>query len=167
VIPSEHIVGLPDPHETMSQSCVPATPAFWQVTRHQAPAGQVEWQGPLPHAKRQTLPGAHAQSPSAQVPSQRGLSPSQVTWHGGAPQAKSQLAPVAQVQSPLEQVPSHDEPALQSTWHGGAAHEKLQLSWAAQTQLPLEQSARSSWWQAVARAKSKARQSGRIVSFLS
>ena len=144
VTPSEHIVGLPDPQDTMSQSWVPVTPAFGHVTTQVAPAGQVVWQGPLAHAKWQSLPGAHAQSPLAQVPSQRGLSPSQVTWQGGDPHAKSQLAPVAQVQSPFEHVPSQDDPALQSTWHGGASHVKEQLSWAAQTQLPLEQSARSS-----------------------
>jgi len=51
VSPSGHMTGLPAPHETMSQSCVPATPAFGQRTTQVAPEGQVVWQGPLAQAK--------------------------------------------------------------------------------------------------------------------
>ncbi len=103
----------------MSQSCVPAVPAFGQTTTQLAPVGQLVWQGPLAQAKWQTLPAAHAHVPLAQVPSQRGFDPSQVTWHGGAPHANEQLAPSSQVQSPLAQVPLQLAPEAQSTWHGG------------------------------------------------
>jgi hypothetical protein len=144
-MPSGQRVGLPDPQVGMSQSWVPATPRFGQVTTQVAPAGQTVWQGPLSHAKAQALPAAQVQVPLAQVPSHRGLSPSQVTWHGGAPQEKAQLAPCSQVHSPLAQAPLHEEPAPQSTWHGGASHEKSHNAFAAHTQVPLEQSDRSSW----------------------
>jgi hypothetical protein len=89
----------------MSQSCVPATPAFGHATTQLAPAGQSVWHGPLAQAKWQTLPGAHVQVPSAQVPSQVAFIPSHVTWHGGAAHANVQRAPTSQMQSPLAQVP--------------------------------------------------------------
>jgi hypothetical protein len=99
----------------MSQSCVPATPAFGQSTMQLAPGGQTVWHGPLAHAKWQSLPWAQVHVPLAQVPSHTGLFPSHVTWHGGAPHSKVQLAPDAQVQSPFEHVPRQLEPAEQST----------------------------------------------------
>jgi hypothetical protein len=34
------MTGLPAPHDTMSQSCVPARPAFGHRTTQLAPAGQ-------------------------------------------------------------------------------------------------------------------------------
>jgi hypothetical protein len=45
------MTGLPAAHETMSQSCVPARPAFGHATTQLAPAGQTVWQGPLAQAK--------------------------------------------------------------------------------------------------------------------
>jgi hypothetical protein len=99
----------------MSQSCVPASPAFGQATTQLAPAGQAVWQGPLAQAKWQTLPAAHVQVPLAQVPSQVGFDPSHVTWQGGAPQANEQLAPTSQVHSPLAQVALQVAPEPQST----------------------------------------------------
>jgi hypothetical protein len=139
------MTGLPAPHETMSQSCVPATPAFGQTTTQLAPAGHTVWQGPLAQAKRQTLPAAHVHVPLAQVPSQAGFDPSQVTWQGGAPQANEQLAPISQVQSPLAHVPLQFAPEAQSTWQGGLSHEKSHDAPAAQTHVPLEQSPDASW----------------------
>jgi hypothetical protein len=79
VSPSGHVTGLPAPHETMSQSCVPARPAFGHATMQLAPAGQTVWQGPLAQAKRQVLPAAQVQVPSAHVPSHVGFDPSHVT----------------------------------------------------------------------------------------
>jgi len=94
----------------MSQSCVPARPAFGQVTTQLAPAGHTVWQGPLAQWKWQLLPAAQVQVPSAQVPSQRGLSPSQMTWQGGASQTKEHVAPLWQVQSLSAHAPEHLEP---------------------------------------------------------
>jgi hypothetical protein len=79
VSPSGHVTGLPASHETMSQSSVPARPAFGHATTQLAPARQVVWQGPLAHAKWQVLPAAHVHVPSAHVPSHFGFDPSHVT----------------------------------------------------------------------------------------
>jgi hypothetical protein len=129
----------------MSQSCVPARPAFGQTTTQLAPGGQSVWQGPLAHLKWQTLPAAHVHVPLPQVPSQRGFDPSHVTWQGGAPHANEQLAPISHVHSPLAHVPSHVAPEPHSTWHGGLAQENAHDSLAAQTHVPLEQSPDESW----------------------
>jgi hypothetical protein len=110
VRPSGQTTGVPAPHVTMSQSCVPARPACEQTTAQLAPAGHSVWQGPLAQAKWQTLPGSQAQVPSAQVPSQVGFDPSHVTWHGGAPHSNEQVAPTSQMHSPLAQVPLHVAP---------------------------------------------------------
>ena len=109
------MTGLPAPQETMSQSWVPATPAFGQRTTQLAPAGQIVWQGPLAQAKWQALPAAHVHVPLAQVPSQVGFEPWHVTWHGGAPQANEQLAPSSHVHSPFAHVPLQVAPEPQST----------------------------------------------------
>lgn len=74
-IPSGQMLAAPEPHETMSQSCVPATPWFGQVTTQLAPTGQSVWQGPLSQRKWQLLPAAQAHVPSAQVPSHVGFAP--------------------------------------------------------------------------------------------
>jgi hypothetical protein len=136
----------------MSQSCVPATPPFGQVTTQLAPAGQTVWQGPLAQWNRQTLPWPQVHVPSAQVPSHRGLDPWQVTWHGGAPHANEQLAPEAHVHSPLAHVAAHDEPGPQSTWHGGLMQEKLQEAFGGQAHVPFEQSS-FGWLQAAQSAR--------------
>jgi hypothetical protein len=109
------MTGLPAPHETMSQSCVPARPALGQRTTQLAPEGQVVWQGPLAQAKWQELPGAQVHVPLAQVPSHVGFEPWHVTWHGGAPQVNEQLAPTSHVHSPFAHVPLHIAPEPQST----------------------------------------------------
>ena len=134
------MTGLPAPHETMSQSCVPATPAFGHWTTQLAPAGHDVWHGPLWHAKLQMLPAAQVHVPFAQVPSQVGFEPRHVTWHGGAPHVNEQLAPSSQVHSPFAHVPLHVAPEPQSTWHGGLLHEKSHDACAAQVHVPLEQS---------------------------
>lgn len=144
--PSGHTTGLPAPHETMSQSWVPARPAFGQRTTQLAPAGHAVWHGPLAQAKWQTLPAAQVHVPFAHVPSHVGFDPWQVTWHGGAPQANEQLAPSSHVHSPFAHVPLQVAPEPQSTWHGGLWHEKSHDPWASQTHVPLEQSLEASWW---------------------
>jgi hypothetical protein len=39
--PSAQKTGVPEAQATMSQSCVPATPTFGQVTMQLAPVGQI------------------------------------------------------------------------------------------------------------------------------
>lgn len=139
-------MAVPVPHNGMSQSCVPAKPAFGHVTTQLAPAGHTVWQGPLAQWKLQLLPAAHVQVPSAHVPSQWGLLPSQVTWQGGALQAKEHVAPVWHVQSPLAHAPVHFESAPHATWQGGLAQEKLQSAPLGHAHVPSEQSALPPPW---------------------
>lgn len=63
----------------MSQACVPASPAFGQVTTHVDPSPQSVWQGPLAHANAHVEPGPQVHVPFAHVPEQAAFAPLQST----------------------------------------------------------------------------------------
>ena len=134
-------IAAAEPHAVMSQSSVPATPAFGHSTTHFASSAHVVRQGPAAHVKEHVLPEPQVQLPFAHVPVQLEFCPSHATWQGGVEHSKEQLAPCSHVHVPLEHVPEHEDPDAQSTWHGGASHVKPHWSFCPQTQVPFEQSA--------------------------